>query len=182
MSLLIASGAVLIAMAALAFTLLQLGSVQRAGGLYGAAGTLLVSLALLATRDPGLGVAWLRNAERRSDAIAFGVGIPVLAILIGLLAARIIRVRWAQITLVVASLSGAIGAFAAIEIGRSTWYWEFVALVLSGSALLIVATAGLLERAASPNRRVVFGTLAAMGAFTTLGGVLLTAAWASLAV
>ena len=181
MSIVIASAAVLVAMAALAFTLLQLGSEAKAGGLYAAAGTLLLSTALLATRDEGLGVAWLRHAGRRSDAIAFGVGIPVLAILVGVLAARAIRSRWAQVTLASAALTGILGAFAAVEIGRSTWYWEFVALVLSGIALLTVAVPGVLDRSASPNRRIVLGTLTAMGAFTTVGGALLAAAWASLA-
>lgn len=178
----IAFACVAVVVAALAFTLLQLGSDRRPHGLLAAAGVLLLGVALIATQSySGFGVGWLRDAARRSDAIAFGVGLPVLAMLVGVCAARALRTTWAQATLATSALACICGSLTAVVIGRSSWYWEFFALIVGGIALATISAPGTFDRTASPNRRVVLGTFAAMGTFTVLGGLVLTLAWVSLA-
>lgn len=166
---------------ALAFLALQVLERRHVRSAIAMCTALAVGVALLAIRDGAVGFGWLRSESLRSDALALGSFVPMLAVNSAVLADREVRASsWGSITAAAccASCIGAAGV--ALVLGRSSWYWEFVALVGAGMLLGAVGAVGVLTRDASTNARIVWGTAGAAGAFIVIAGMLLLLAWRAL--
>ncbi|MCW2974516.1 MAG: hypothetical protein JWN72_2789 [Thermoleophilia bacterium] len=165
-----------VAWLALAFTVLQLVTFAKWRGLVALLVALGVGGAVVATRADGIGLAWLRAATWRGDAVALGATVPLLALAVGIGFARESRAAWATVTVLVAALATIVAGFDAFWIDRGAWHWDTVAISMSGCVVAWAAGASLIARNASPNRRIVFGCTSFLGCFVTVsGGVLLAA-------
>jgi hypothetical protein len=178
----IATTGLALAWAGCCFTALQLVDRRSRFGLVALTTGLIVGLAMLAVRDGSFGISWIRSPRLHSDAISLGSIAPMLAV-----GAAVIlhphsrRSTWGPATLLAVSSGCVLAAFAALVLGRSSWYWEFVALIAGGALMLLGGSLVAMRRRASPNLRVVFGAIGAFGAFLVGGGTLMLLAWRSLA-
>ncbi len=164
------------------FTVLQLVELRAHGALAGMVGIVVVGALAVATRNHELGVEWLRSAGLRSDALALTVLPAACATSAGTLSTSSVRrSRWGPTTASVAAFACAVTGIAALAIGRSEWYWEFVAVMVAGVLLAVTGAATTFRRGASPNIRVVFACAGVFGVFLFVGGAALLAAWRALA-
>lgn len=171
-----------IAWIACTFAALQLVEL-RAWGSIGAVGiSVAVGVVVIATRDQAIGFNWIRSASLRSDAYALAALPAMVATTSGVLAqgaAR--RSTWGPNAAAVACVGGAGVAVAALAIGRSGWYWEFVTVIAAGALLCVIGVLTALRRDAAVELRLAHGCLAAFGAFLAVGGALMCIAWRSIA-
>jgi hypothetical protein len=136
---------------------------------------------VVATRGDGLGFEWLRADARRSDALALAALVPTLALGIGTMLQRDVRSQpWVPISNVAAAFCCAIAGTCALTIGRSTWPWDFAALLIAGIVMAAVGSNAAVRARSRPNTRLVFGTIATFGGFLTAGTGMLLVAWNSL--
>ncbi len=179
---LVAGTGVALAWLACVFTALQLADADERRGFVPLVLTLAAGAGIVLGRTGEFGVEWLRSASLRSDAYALGALPASVAVALATHATEDVRrSRWAPATAAIAALCCAAVGIAALAIGRSGWYWEFVAVIVGGVALAGVGLSAVLRRGASAEVRVVFGAAIAFGAFLAGGGVLLLVAWRSLA-
>lgn len=173
----IAYSAVALAWLLCLFTVLQLSGREFRGALLAMALVLIGGIAIVAARNNSIGIGWMQSASLRSDAVALGVLPATLATCVGVLMAGRRARSWAVPTAVASCMACAVAALAALAIGRSGWYWEFVAAILAGVLLAVIGTKAAMRRDSSANSRLVFGVAAAFGAFLALGGTALLFAW-----
>jgi hypothetical protein len=163
------------------FTALQLiGSRDRIGLVALVAGV-AVGFVLVATRSDFGDIEWLRDAARRSDALAIGALTATLGTVAGSMARPGTRRRtWAIVAAVSATIACAATGIAALALGRSSWYWEFVAVIVAGILMTSSTAAPALRRASPLETRVLAGGVAAFGGFLMVGATLLLLAWRAL--
>jgi hypothetical protein len=179
---LIAITAVVAAWLACTFTILQLLELHARRALAAMVGVVAVGALALATRNHELGLEWLRSTRLRSDALALAVLPAALATATGVATtARARRSTWGPAAASMAALACAVTGVAALAIGRSGWYWEFVAVIVAGALLLLVGAATALRREVGPNERITYVGAALFGGFLVVGGSALLVAWRSLA-
>lgn len=174
---LVAYGAVAVAWLLCLFTVLQLSAPGSRRALVAMSLVLIAGIAVVAARNRTIGVGWMQNAELRSDAIALGVLPATIATCIGVLVAGSTARSWATPTALLSCLACAIASFAALAIGRSGWYWEFVAAIVAGLLMAAVGSTAALRRDSSANERLVYGAAATFGVFLAIGGTALLVAW-----
>lgn len=142
---------------------------------------LVAGAAVVAGRGSGVGFDWLRIASLRSDAVALGVLVPTLAALAASVGLDRTRhpARW--VPAAIAAVACVAAGFAALTIGRSGWYWEFVAIICGGLVLAASGVGALRWQGAGANAKLVAGSGVLLGAFFTVGGIALLLAWRALA-
>jgi hypothetical protein len=159
------------------FAALQLASTRHPRALATLMALLALGVALIGLRTGTFGYAWLRHERLRSDALALGALVPLVATTAALFGARATRTTWGMACGIASSTCCGVAGFAALVVGRSGWYWEFVAIIVAGAAFLAFGAMGATSRALGPNRRIVAGTAALFGCFLAVGGGLLLVAW-----
>lgn len=163
------------------FCILQLAELRARHALSACAVVLVSGVLLVGMRTGGWDIGWLRSLSLRSDAYATMALVPLVgAASAPFLHAQARRSAWAPTSAIAAAMSCAAANLAALAIGRSGWYWEFVGLVVAGTALVVVGGAASLRHGTPANLRLTYATAAAAGAFLLVGGLLLLLAWRSI--
>ena len=174
----IASGAVAATWLAWCFVLLQFATTGRRIPTTIMLVSIAVGIAVLASRvGSNVGFEWLRGQRLRSDAFALGALVPVLSLALGTWMVDRRGTIQGSLPLLLGSLACGAAGIAALAIGRSGWYWEFVAVVVAGVLLAATGALGAVRGSSSANVRIVLGSFAAFGGFLTVGGTLMLLAW-----
>ncbi len=161
-----------------AFTALQLTAREDRRALLSLLAMVVAGILVLMTRTSPTGLGWIRSEALRSDALALGSLVPLLATATGTLLHRRVRTRaWALPTVAISSFSCAVASVCALAVGRSGWYWEFVATIVAGAMLTLVGALGATRASWNPDARIALGVAGAFGAFLAVGGILMLLAW-----
>lgn len=137
-----------------------------------------VGVLLLITRGNGLGLSWIRETDRQSDALAISALMAIFyPATLYLTSSKARDAAWVKHAVATCSFAAAGCGLGALAIGRSTWYWEFITIIAAGLVMLTAGAFAVRDRRLSANQRLVFGSLGAFGLFLAVSGSILFVAW-----
>ena len=176
----VAYGALAATWLACLFQMLQLADQRRRRGLLVSLAVALAGVGAIALRSSQPGFDWLRSADLRSDALALGTLVPLLAVAVGTWSVDRSGRAGTIAPIIIAGLCSVIVGMAALAIGRAGWYWEFVLVVAAGAVLMITGWQGMRRTESGANTRFIAASVGVLGAFFVLAGSLLWLAWQSI--